>query len=105
MVKGENMVFKLLKSLCGLKHSPRAWNHKIDAYFLFAKFEIITLTTLYISKGLRNSFVIIILYVDIILAFSDFTLLKGTKNNLFKKFEITDPCEIQCFLGIQVNHV
>ncbi len=39
MIKGENMVFKLLKSLYGLKHSACVWNHKIDAYFLFAKFE------------------------------------------------------------------
>jgi hypothetical protein len=47
--------------------------------------------------------VIITLYVHIILVSNDFTLLKKTKNNLLKKFEIVDLGEIQCFLGIQVN--
>jgi hypothetical protein len=63
------------------------------------------LTTLHISKGLKNSFVIITLYVDIILVSNDFTLLKETKNNFLKKFEILDLGKIQCFLGIQMNHV
>jgi hypothetical protein len=62
-------------------------------------------TTLYISKGFRNSFVIVTLNFDIILVSNDFTLLKETKNNLLKKFEKIDLGEIQCFLGIQVNCV
>jgi hypothetical protein len=40
MVKGKNnMVCKLQKSLYGLISSPREWNHKINAYFLFQKFK------------------------------------------------------------------
>ncbi len=35
----ENMVCKLQKSLYGLKQFPHEWNRKINAYFLFQKFE------------------------------------------------------------------
>jgi hypothetical protein len=105
MDRGENMVLKLWNPYM-------IWSilllHGITRLMYISylqSLKIIMLTTLYISKGLRNSFVIIILYVDIILVSNDFILLKETKNNLFKKFEIVDLGEIQCFLGIQVNCV
>jgi hypothetical protein len=52
-------------------------------------------------KSSRNSYVIIILYVDdLILASNDLILLKETKDNLSKKFEMVNLGEIKCCLGI-----
>jgi hypothetical protein len=85
MVKGENMVFKLLRSLYGLKHSPHAWNHKFMHISYLQSLKIIMLTKLYISKGFKNSFVIITLYVDTILVSNDFTLFKKLKKKSFEK--------------------
>jgi len=43
----------------------------------------------------KNSFVIIIFYVDdMILAFNDLTLLKETTDNFSKKFEMVDLSKI-----------
>ncbi len=35
---GEHLVYKLHKSLHGLKQSPRAWNQKLDAFFKSIEF-------------------------------------------------------------------
>jgi hypothetical protein len=50
--------------------------------------------------------VVIILYVDdLIVTFNDLALLKKTKDNLAKNFEMVDLSEVWYCLGIQINHV
>jgi hypothetical protein len=90
------MVCKLKKFLYGLKQSPHEWNHKINAYFLFQKFERdSTNHNVYFFKTQEIFYVIITLYVDdLILASNELTLLKETKGNLSKKFEMVDLGEI-----------
>lgn len=54
-----------MKFLCGLEQPLHVWNHKVDAYFLFEKFErSSTNHSLYFNRVERNSFMILILYVD-----------------------------------------
>jgi len=49
----------------------------------------------YFKRVQKNSHVIIILDDDdMILAFNDLILLKEKKDNLLKKFEMVDSCEI-----------
>jgi hypothetical protein len=65
-----------------------------NAYFFSRVWK--TLCWPYFKKVQKNSHVIIILDVyDLILAFNDLTLLKEKKDNLLKKFEMVDLCEIQ----------
>jgi len=84
-----------------LKQFYYEWNNKINIYFLFQKFErsYVDHNVFFFLK--LKKIVIIILYVDdMILAFNDLTLLKETKDNLSKKFEMVDLSKIQYCLGI-----
>ncbi len=79
-----------------MKQSPHEWNHKINAYILFQKFERNFVNhKVYLKRTQEFFYVIITLYVDdLILASNDLTLLKETKGNLSKKFEMVDLGEI-----------
>jgi hypothetical protein len=93
VLKGKvNMLRKFLKSLYGLKQFSHEWNDKINAYFLFKKFERSYVDhNVYFKRILKNSFVIIIFVCWLmILAFNDLTLLKETKDILSKKFQMAD---------------
>ena len=58
------LVFKLNKSLYGLKHAPRAWHEKIDTYFLSSGFKrYISDLNLYVMN-FGDEILIIVLYVD-----------------------------------------
>jgi len=97
VVKGKvNMLYKFLKSLYRLKQFSHEWNDKINAYFLFQEFEKSYVDhNVYFKRVKKNSFVIIIFYVDdMILAFNDLTLLKETTDNFSKKFEMVDLSKI-----------
>ncbi len=87
----------------GLKHFPREWNHKIDAYFLIQKFERNYANhNVYFKRVIKINYVIIILHVDDpMLAYNDLIFLKNTKDYLLKKFEMVDLSEIQYCLRIQ----
>ncbi len=80
----------------GLKQSPHEWNQKINAYFLFQKFERnFANHNVYFKITQEFFYVIITLYDDnLIMASNDLTLLKETKGNLSKKFEMVDLSEI-----------
>jgi hypothetical protein len=88
--------------LNGLKQVSHELMDKINAYFLSQEFEKNYVDhNVYFKRVQKNFFVIIILYVDdMILAFNDLSLLKETKDNLSKKFEMVDLNKIQYCLGI-----
>lgn len=76
-----------MKFLCGLEQPLHAWDHKVDACFLFEKFErSFANHSLYFNKAERNSFMILILYVDdVILIFNYLFLLR--KKRITQSFE------------------
>ncbi len=92
----ENMVCKLQKSLYGLKQFPCEWNHKIIVNFFFQEFKKGFVDhDVCFTKAQETFYVIITLYAGtLILVSNDLTLLKETKDNLAKKFEMVDLGEI-----------
>ena len=70
MVKGKkSMVFRLNKSLYGLKKSPRMWYQKFDAYVLSLRFECSKSDQCVYYKSDGDHFLFIVLYVEDMLFF------------------------------------
>jgi len=65
-VKGqEEKVYRLQKTLHGLKQAPRAWNSKINSYFQHLGLQRSPSdSSLYVKIGEKENFLIVCLYVD-----------------------------------------
>jgi hypothetical protein len=98
-----SLVFRLKKSICGLKHVPRAWYAKMDSFPLDTNFSRCHYDpNLYVMK-VANHLIILVLYVDeFILTSSDPKLLTHVKSNFQKKFEMIDLGHLHYFLGLQI---
>jgi hypothetical protein len=57
-------VFKLVKSLYGLKQSPRAWNANFDEYIRSQGFNPLQTDSLVYTNTTCKSMVILLIYVD-----------------------------------------
>lgn len=102
----EGMVWKLKKSLYGLKQSPRVWNAHIDGTltkvmgFTRCKSD----TCLYI-KGEGENKVYLGVYVDdLLIATGNMDALAYTKKVLTETYHMTDVGLAKKFLGIEVEH-
>jgi len=92
-IKGkEDMMYRLHKSLYGLKHAPRSWNKRIDSflvqqYFLKCKSEY----GVFVKKGIEGSQLLICLYVDdLIVTGSVVNKIEAFKCQMMNEFEMTD---------------
>jgi len=101
-VFGEDMVCKLVKSIYGLKQSPRLWNKRLDEHLRKLDFEQTESDhCVYINK---NTGIILAMWVDDILIFgADKMSVDLLKLQLSIKFEMKDMGELSYFLGIQVH--
>ena len=88
-VFGNDMVCKLVKSIYGLKQSPRLWNKRLDEHLQKLDFEQTESDRcVYINK---NTSIILAMWVDDILIFgSDKTSVGLLKLQLSIKFEMKD---------------
>lgn len=59
-----NHVYKLIKSLYGLKHAPRAWNSKFTSYNCDMGFQTSLSDTSLFMKNDDCDIIILLLYVD-----------------------------------------
>lgn len=98
-----NEVFKLKKSLYGLKQSSKCWNDEINNFLLrigFIRSE--NDHCLYILYN-ENKKVFLLIYVDdIILAGPDLTHINEVKNKLMKGFLMKDKGPLKHFLGLEI---
>ena len=84
-------VWRLNKSLYGLKQSPRLWHEKISKTLLDDNFKILHGDPTCYSRGSEASQVIICLFVDDILVFSEnIDLISKVKARLVKEYTLTD---------------
>jgi hypothetical protein len=100
----EQLVYKLSKTLYGLKQSSRAWYKKIDEYFVSQSLiKSHVDPNIYVLRRTDGFFIIIALYVDdLMLVSNDMKLLLKIKRNLAGRFEMKDLEEIHYILGVQI---
>ena len=96
-------VCKLRKSLYGLKQAGRTWNVKIDSALQKAGFVPVPADLCVYRHEQGHDFVIVSLYVDDLLLFSNSTrALTAFKQQLSALFHMTDLGEASFVLGIQI---
>lgn len=96
-------VCKLIKSIYGLKRSPRAWSEKFSNILTAIGFTRTTSDYSLFVRRTSRSCVILIVYVDdIIITGSDVEGIAEIKQYLQSKLRIKDLERLQYFLGIEV---
>ncbi|PRQ31880.1 putative RNA-directed DNA polymerase [Rosa chinensis] len=99
----EHMVCKLRKSIYGLKQASRQWYLKFDEIISDFGFVENKMDECIYLKVSGSKFIILVLYVDdILLASSDMTLLKDTKDMLSHSFEMKDLGDASYVLGLEI---
>jgi len=99
-------IVKLLRTLYGLKQSPRKRNDRLNEYLLTMGFSrSVNDPALYwrVQEGEGLNFILV--YVDDLLIFvpKNSDSLRSIKRALMKEFEMKDLGELKSFLGIQVT--
>lgn len=98
------LVCKLNKALYGLKQAPRSWNEQFDSFIKSIGFSRSKVDTCMYQMNVKGSVVYLLLYVDdIILASDQMYLIEKLKQQLSKRFEMTDMGELKIFLGLKVD--
>lgn len=99
--KNEKLVYKLEKSLYGLKQSGRNWNQMLHSYLMKNDFVQNAADHCVYARERQNDKVIIIIWVDdLIIAANDENALKLVKEMLTAKFKMKDLGKLKYFLGI-----
>lgn len=102
--KINNQVYKLKKSLYGLKQAARVWNKTIHQVLVNDNFvQSQADKCLYIKKFNSKECYLILHVDDILIAGSDKEIIDQTYFNLAKHFEVKDLGTIKYYLGISVS--
>ena len=81
----ENLVYKLRKSLYGIKQAPKQWYKKFDSFMHRIGFKRCEANHCCYVKSFDNSYIILLLYVDdILIVGSSFEEINNLKKQLFK---------------------
>ena len=100
----KRFVWKLNKSLYGLKISPKKWNDKFSSVMSKLEFESSDVDPCLFIKRNKDSLTLVILYVnDILLASPCDKLLTEVSTNLSKEFKIKDLGSPVEFLGVKIE--
>ena len=100
--RGEELVWKLNKSLYGLKQSGRNWNNMLHNFLVGNHFEQSLCDHCVYIKKENNSVVIILVRVDDLLIGSNSEKsLVNAKRSLFQNFKMKDLGILSWFLGIE----
>ena len=100
--KGDcKLVWKLKKSLYGLKQSGRNWNNLLHTHLWHDDFRQSDADPCVYNKTTKDGRVMVIFWVDdIIMAASNKCVLNSVKASLSQKFRMQDLGELHWFLGI-----
>ena len=99
-----NQVYRLKKSLYGLKQAARVWNSTIHQVFIENDFRQSEIDKcLYIKQSENKSCYIIIHVDDILISGSDIDIVNQIQVKLSERFQIKDLGKVKYFLGIQIQ--
>jgi hypothetical protein len=102
---GEELVYKLNKSLYGLKQSGRNWNCLLHNFVVNNGFIRSDVDTCVYHRCDEDGFALLLIWVDdIIVSASNRCLLDKVKELLKRRFKMTDLGQLKWFLGIQFIH-
>ena len=102
-------VCKLKRSIYGLKQSARCWNTVIDTFLKSSGYKQMESDSCLYMKSVKDpngviKFVILSIYVDDILLFSnDTSMLDEEKKLIGSKFKIDDMGEVKYILGMLIR--
>ena len=100
----EKKVFKLVKSLYGLKQAQKQWHEKFDNVMLLHGFKINECDKRVYVKDDEHGYVILCLYVDdMLIVGSDDKMIASTKNMLNSRFDMKDMGLANVILGIKIK--
>jgi len=95
-------VFRLAKSLYGLKQSPRNWFKKLETALHNLGFKQLSAADCVFIKGSGVTLVVLLVYVDDMIIMSQSNVeVNKTKSDLKRDFKITDLGPLEYFLGIR----
>jgi len=100
--ENERLVYKLNKSLYGLKQSGRNWNMLLHKYLIKNNFTQSSVDHCVYRKEVGEKKVFVLIWVDdIILAANDNEIMNETKMMLQERFKMKDLGKLSYFLGIE----
>ncbi|KAF3652341.1 putative pentatricopeptide repeat-containing protein-like isoform X1 [Capsicum annuum] len=100
--KGDNKVYRLVKSLYGLKQASRQWNVKLINALVAAGFTQSHLDYSLLTKKYVDGIVVILIYVDdLLVTCSSMVRIEDAKQVLKDNFKIKDLGDLKYFLGIE----
>jgi len=98
---GDDLVWKLKKSLYDLKQSGRIWNECINDSFLSMGFQRSQADAcIYIKSSDQGKVIVLVWVDDILIASNSQDLLNDVKSSLCSKYDMKDLGKINSFLGI-----
>ncbi|CAM6086082.1 unnamed protein product [Calypogeia fissa] len=104
----EHLVCKLLRSLYGLKQSPRQWNKRFDTFMKSLGFIQSEYDCCLYKKKVKNGvfgFIILVLYVDdMLIAAKDKSEIAKLKAQLSSEFSMKDLGSSKRILGMEIHH-
>ena len=101
---GQPLVWKLKKSLYGLRQSPSVWNLTIDKDLRGKGYTPTASDPCVYTKGSGNGYVMLTLFVDdILLTGPSTTVLQEARQDLQRSFAMTDLGPATQILGIEIN--
>ena len=96
----------LKKSLYGLKQSGRNWHHTLTDFLKSKGFTVTdTDPCVYTQKTKPGDQLIVIFWVDIILASNNITAINTVKQELSERFKMDDRGELRWFLGVDFKRL
>ena len=98
---GGQLVYKLKKSIYGLKQSGRNWNRVLHDHICSDGFVQNPVDHCVYKKSTDEGAIHVIIWVDdLVIATNNMTLMDGFKENMKKRFKMKDLGQISYFLGI-----
>ena len=98
-------IYKIHKSLYGLKQALSVWNERFTSFLPSLGFQHTYVDSSLFFKHLTVGVIILLVYVDdIIITRSDSGEIHDIICSLAMEFDITDLGNLHFFLGIQISH-
>jgi hypothetical protein len=102
--ENQHGVLRLRKALYGLRQAPRAWNAKLDATLNSLGFERSPLEHAVYRRNTSASTLIVGVYVDdLVITGSNGGVIEAFKEEMKRKFAMSDLGLLSYYLGIEVD--